>query len=364
MRGNAKNLKPLLTPTVERMLRAVEPADAGLLVLWYCDQYRDFLDVLESVYERAKSPRAISEALDGAPEPPHPQVSGSAQMYFPILRGEAQDMVESNITGKLADRERKRKKVAQQRKESAISGNSAENAENPDSGISVNSAENPENAESGISVNSAENPENAESGISVNSAENPENAESPENPDSFLSPDPYLSETSSSVSQTTRARTRTHEPVALRHCGPFGADDYRRAGEAAGFLPSELPRFLALNERGALPPAEAVRRFQAHRTPTEQAGGAAAVAAARANAEFRESLRRKAEEDRREEARKAEAAAALLALADERGVATEDGIRAIGLEVDAFVGDVAAAVEAWRDRSCQQAAGEGIPPPV
>ena len=241
MRGNAKNLKPMLTPTVERCLREVQPADGYALVLWFADQYRTMLDVLESVYDTVQTPRDMADALDRAPEPPRPPVAPTAASYFAILRGEAQDLVESNILGKLADRERKRKKAAEKKRVAPLSADSAETPLSVEIPLSANSAE------------SAESPESAES------------ADSAENADSFSPLESSLSKSSQSVSQSTRAHERTHEI--------FSSEDYRRAGEAEGYGKEELSRFVSKNERGVLSPAEAVKRWNERRTPTERAGG-------------------------------------------------------------------------------------------
>ena len=309
MRGNAKNLKPMLTPTVERALEAVELAEAGALVLWFARQYRIMLDVLEDVYDKVKTPRDVAIALDGAPEPPRPDVSEKANAYFTILRGEAQDLVESNITGKLADRERKRKKSEERKR------------------VSVLSAEKPESAES------AEKPESAES------AEKPESAESAESAESFSPLESSLSESVKSVSQSTRGRARTTHA--------FGSEDYRRAGEAAGYGSEELRRFVAVNERGVLSPAEAVQRWNERRTPTERAGGASAVEAQRQAQTGAAARAQRAQEEERERQRKADSVARMLAIAEERGVRSVREIDAIGEELDAFCGDVWAAKSAW-----------------
>ena len=291
MRGNAKNLKPMLTPTVERALEAVELAEAGALVLWFARQYRIMLDVLEDVYDKVKTPRDVAIALDGAPEPPRPDVSEKANAYFTILRGEAQDLVESNITGKLADRERKRKKSEERKR------------------------------------------------VSVLSAEKPESAESAESAESFSPLESSLSESVKSVSQSTRGRARTTHA--------FGSEDYRRAGEAAGYGSEELRRFVAVNERGVLSPAEAVQRWNERRTPTERAGGASAVEAQRQAQTGAAARAQRAQEEERERQRKADSVARMLAIAEERGVRSVREIDAIGEELDAFCGDVWAAKSAW-----------------
>ena len=310
MRGNAKNLKPMLTPTVERCLREVQPADGYALVLWFADQYRTMLDVLESVYDTVQTPRDMADALDRAPEPPRPPVAPTAASYFAILRGEAQDLVESNILGKLADRERKRKKAAEKKRVAPLSADSAETP------LSADSAE------------SAENPESAES------------ADSAENADSFSPLESSLSKSGQSVSQSTRAHERTHEI--------FSSEDYRRAGEAEGYGKEELSRFVAKNERGVLSPAEAVKRWNERRTPTERAGGASAVEAAR-----------QAESSRAAREREARSFA-ILARAEADGVTDEAGVRAVGVMLNAFCGDVEAAVEAWHIR---HSAGGDSPSP-
>lgn len=318
MRGNAKSLKPMLTPAVERVLRDVTTLEAGLLVLWYCDQYHAFLAALERIMARGSKtlPDEVADLLDQAPRPPDPPgVSVRALAHLVTLRGEAQDMVESNIDGKLAERERKRRKAEEKKRNSAISGNSGSSAEKPENAENPESAEKPENAE---------NAENLFSGFSSSPLESPS------------------SETVKSVSQTTRARARTTTP--------FGLEDYRSAGEAAGYGQDELRRFVAVNERGILSPADAVARWNARRTPTERAGGAAAVSEARTKEDRASYWRNQAAERERERVRRSEAVGALLALADERGVDSEDGIRAIGVEVDALFGDTEAAVAAWRER--------------
>ena len=291
MRGNAKNLKPMLTPTVERALEAVELAEAGALVLWFAKQYRIMLDVLEDVYEKVKSPRDVAVALDDAPEPPRPDVSEKADAYFTLLRGEAQDLVESNITGKLADRERKRKKSEERKR------------------------------------------------VSVLSAEKQESAESAESAESFSPLESSLSESVKSVSQSTRGRARTTHA--------FGSEDYRRAGEAAGYGSEELRRFVAVNERGILSPAEAVAKWNERRTPTERAGGASAVEAQRQAQTGAAARAQRAQEEERERQRKADSVARMLAIAEERGVRSVREIDAIGEELNAFCGDVLAAKSAW-----------------
>ncbi len=322
MRGNAKNLKPMLTPTVERCLREVQPADGYALVLWFADQYRTMLDVLESVYDTVQTPRDMADALDRAPEPPRPPVAPTAASYFAILRGEAQDLVESNILGKLADRERKRKKAAEKKRVAPLSADSAETP------LSADSAE------------SAENPESAES------------ADSAENADSFSPLESSLSKSGQSVSQSTRAHERTHEI--------FSSEDYRRAGEAEGYGKEELSRFVAKNERGVLSPAEAVKRWNERRTPTERAGGASAVEAARQAESSRAAREREARRRAEEEDRHKRAVFAILARAEADGVTDEAGVRAVGVMLNAFCGDVEAAVEAWHIR---HSAGGDSPSP-
>jgi len=315
MRGNAKNLKPMLTPTVERCLREVQPADGYALVLWFADQYRTMLDVLESVYDTVQTPRDMADALDRAPEPPRPPVAPTAASYFAILRGEAQDLVESNILGKLADRERKRKKAAEKKRVAPLSADSAETP---------------------LSV---ETPLSADSADSAESAENPESAE---NADSFSPLESSLSESGQSVSQSTRAHERTHEI--------FSSEDYRRAGEAEGYGKEELSRFVAKNERGVLSPAEAVKRWNERRTPTERAGGASAVSVARAGESSRAAREREARRREEEEDRHKRAVFAILSRAEADGATDEAGVRAAGAKLEAFVIDVEAAVEAWHAR--------------
>ena len=325
MRGNAKNLKPMLTPTVERCLREVQPADGYALVLWFADQYRTMLDVLESVYDTVQTPRDMADALDRAPEPPRPPVAPTAASYFAILRGEAQDLVESNILGKLADRERKRKKAAEKKRVAPLSADSAETPLSADSADSAESAENLESAES---------------------------ADSAENADSFSPLESSLSKSGQSVSQSTRAHERTHEI--------FSSEDYRRAGEAEGYGKEELSRFVAKNERGVLSPAEAVKRWNERRTPTERAGGASAVEAARQAESSRAAREREARRREDEADRHKRAVFAILARAEADGATDEAGVREAGEKLEAFVVDVEAAVEAWHIR---HSAGGDSPSP-
>ena len=332
MRGNAKNLKPMLTPTVERCLREVQPADGYALVLWFADQYRTMLDVLESVYDTVQTPRDMADALDRAPEPPRPPVAPTAASYFAILRGEAQDLVESNILGKLADRERKRKKAAEKKRVAPLSADSAETPLSVETPLSADSAE---------SAESAENPESAES------------ADSAENADSISPLESSLSESGQSVSQSTRAHERTHEI--------FSSEDYRRAGEAEGYGKEELSRFVAKNERGVLSPAEAVKRWNERRTPTERAGGASAVEAARQAESSRAAREREARRREDEADRHKRAVFAILARAEADGATDEAGVREAGEKLEAFVVDVEAAVEAWHIR---HSAGGDSPSPL
>lgn len=314
MRGNAKNLKPMLTPTVERALEAVELAEAGALVLWFARQYRIMLDVLEDVYDKVKTPRDVAIALDAAAEPPRPEVSPTASAYFTILRGEAQDLVESNITGKLADRERKRKKSEERKRNSVLT------AERPES------AESAESADSAEKTDSAENAESTESRISSSPLESPS------------------SESVKSVSQSTRGRERTTHA--------WGSEDYRAAGEAEGYGSEELRRFVATNERGILSPADAVARWNERRTPTERAGGASAVSAARQAQAGAAARAQRAQEEARERERKAESVERIIERAKSLSCAldvdcTADLVKRAGEALNAFFGDIQEAVRVF-----------------
>lgn len=314
MKANAKLCKPVFTPAVERLLRALpDAAEAFRVLLWYAEQQREMVRVADAItgYGGSPSPDELATAIDDAPEPETPDaLSDTARAMLPTLRGEAQDMVEAFFLDVIGRKRRRRKKT-----------------------------ENPENAEN------PENPENAENPGFSGNAENSQKTGFPPRP-------PFPEKSSQSVIQ----RASAHAPARTDDdAQPLEA--YKRAAEAAGITGDELRRFLGYNAvKGSLSPEEAVRRWTARRTTTEAAGGPAAVSAHRAAVSAREARERAAQDAERAERAKESNVQRILRLAEERGAKTEEEVKAIAEspEVDAFFGEVIEATRRWRDsHKCQ-----------
>ena len=313
MKANAKLCKPVFTPAVERLLRALPDAgEAFRVLLWYAEQQREMVRVADAItgYGGAPSPDDLATAIDDAPEPAHPDgLSDTARAMLPTLRGEAQDMVEAFFLDVIGRKRRKRK-----------------NTENPENSENSRNPENSRNAENSGNSGNAENSEN-----------------------SVFSPrTPFSENCSQSVIQRASAHTRTRTDDD----GPTPLEAYERAGEAAGLSGDELRRFVAYNAgKGSIPPEDAVRRWTARRTATEAAGGPAAVSARRSAVSARVARERiAAEEERR--ARSSESnVQKILRLAEERGARSEAEVRAIAesKEVDAFFGEVIEATRRWKE---------------
>lgn len=117
MRGRPKSLKPLLTGPIERVLRQVaaeDPAAAGLLALWWADQYHALVDVLDATdANNSATPKELADALERAPTLDLPDgVDDRWRVFLPIIRGEAQDMIDAAIRPTLAARRRQQAKRA------------------------------------------------------------------------------------------------------------------------------------------------------------------------------------------------------------------------------------------------------------
>lgn len=313
MKANAKLCKPVFTPAVERLLRALPDAgEAFRVLLWYAEQQREMVRVADALtgYGGAPSPDDLATAIDDAPEPAHPNgLSDTARAMLPTLRGEAQDMVEAFFLDVIGRKRRKRK-----------------NTENP---------ENPENSRN------SENSRNAENSGNSGNAENSEKADFPLKP-----------QYPEKGSQSDKQRASACAPTRTDDDGPTPLEAYERAGEAAGLSGDELRRFVAYNAgKGSIPPEEAARRWTARRTATEAAGGPAAVSARRAALSARAAREREAQDaDRRARASESNVAK-ILRLAEERGAKTPEDLDAIGAlpEVDAFFGEVIEAKRRWKE---------------
>lgn len=124
MRGRPKSLKPLLTGPIERVLRQVaaeDPAAAGLLALWWADQYHALVDVLdETDADNDATPEALADALEAAEtlDPPA-SLDERWHVFLPLFRGEAQDMIDAAIRPTLAARRRQQAKRARELAEDA-----------------------------------------------------------------------------------------------------------------------------------------------------------------------------------------------------------------------------------------------------
>ena len=124
MRGRPKSLKPLLTGPIERVLRQVaaeDPAAAGLLALWWADQYHALVDVLDATdADNDATPEALADALEAAEtlDPPA-GLDERWRVFLPLLRGEAQDMIDAAIRPTLAARRRQQAKRARELAEDA-----------------------------------------------------------------------------------------------------------------------------------------------------------------------------------------------------------------------------------------------------
>ena len=124
MRGRPKSLKPLLTGPIERVLRQVaaeDPAAAGLLALWWADQYHALVDVLDATdADNDATPEALADALEAAEtlDPPA-GMDERWRVFLPLLRGEAQDMIDAAIRPTLAARRRQQAKRARELAEDA-----------------------------------------------------------------------------------------------------------------------------------------------------------------------------------------------------------------------------------------------------
>ena len=315
MKANAKLCKPVFTPAVERLLRALPDAgEAFRVLLWYAEQQREMVRVADALtgYGGAPSPDDLATAIDEAPEPPPPDdLSDTARAMLPTLRGEAQDMVEAFFLDVIGRKRHRRKKT-----------------------------ENPENAEN------PENPENAENPGFSGNEENSQKTGFPPRP-------PFSEKSSQSVIQ----RASAHAPARTDDdAQPLEA--YERAAEAAGITGDELRRFLGYNAgKGSLSPEEAVRRWTARRTATEAAGGPAAVSARRGALSARAAREREAQDaDRRARASESNIAK-ILRIAEERHATTPAEVEAIAAspEVDAFYGETIEAVRRWKEaHPCQQ----------
>lgn len=309
MRGRSKSLKPLLTPILVRAMRQRDPATAGLLCLWYVDQYNIMVDVMDSTdSDNAATPRQIAAALDAAPWPDTPP-PGVAEDVLVLIRGEAQDLVEAAIETTLARRESKRRQRAAQAAADAVS------VVAPVSAVSAVSA----------------TTETTETTATTETTETTETR----------AVSPVSHRVSQSVNQRAPARARTTHA--------WGSEDYRAAASAAGIEGPELERLVAYNERGLVEPAEAVRLWLAHRTPTEAAGGASAVQLARDRAASREARARIGEQRAAEERRHRDAVARLL-----DGATSAADIQARGYEPGYLVRDVEDAVAAYLDQHPEQ----------
>lgn len=124
MRGRPKSLKPLVTGPIERVLRQVaaeDPAAAGLLALWWADQYHALVDVLDATdADNDATPEALADALEAAEtlDPPA-SLDERWRVFLPLLRGEAQDMIDAAIRPTLAARRRQQAKRARELAEDA-----------------------------------------------------------------------------------------------------------------------------------------------------------------------------------------------------------------------------------------------------
>ena len=124
MRGRPKSLKPLLTGPIERVLRQVaaeDPAAAGLLALWWADQYHALVDVLDATdADNNATPEALADALEAAETlGPPAGLDERWRVFLPLLRGEAQDMIDAAIRPTLAARRRQQAKRARELAEDA-----------------------------------------------------------------------------------------------------------------------------------------------------------------------------------------------------------------------------------------------------
>ncbi len=106
MRGFAKRLKPLFTPTLHRAMEGVGPERGYALCMWYHAAYTRMTTEVERLDDEGASVDEIADALDALELDPPPD--GLDATLADIIRGEAQDLVEAAVVKTMAAREKKR----------------------------------------------------------------------------------------------------------------------------------------------------------------------------------------------------------------------------------------------------------------
>ncbi|MBR1835778.1 MAG: hypothetical protein IJ783_00675 [Kiritimatiellae bacterium] len=106
MRGFAKRLKPLVTPTLYRAMEGLGPEAGYALFMWYHDAYTRMTTEVERLDDQAATVDEIAEALDALELPPPP--FGTDATLASIIRGEAQDLIEAAVVKTFSARDKKR----------------------------------------------------------------------------------------------------------------------------------------------------------------------------------------------------------------------------------------------------------------
>lgn len=106
MRGFAKRLKPLVTPTLVRAMEGIGPVRGYALFMWYHGAYTRMTTAVERLDDEGATMNEIADALDALDLDPAPD--GVDATLADIIRGEAQDLVEAAVVKTMAAREKKR----------------------------------------------------------------------------------------------------------------------------------------------------------------------------------------------------------------------------------------------------------------
>ena len=106
MRGFAKRLKPLFTPTLHRAMEGVGPERGYALCMWYHAAYTRMTTEVERLDDEGATADEIADALDALDLDPPPE--GLDATLTDIIRGEAQDLVEAAVVKTFAARDKKR----------------------------------------------------------------------------------------------------------------------------------------------------------------------------------------------------------------------------------------------------------------
>ena len=310
-----RDCKPILTEPALASLESVERLEERWAALrWFVATQQGMARAAAPLTARGvyATDEEIADRISGAASPPPDGLSPETVRHvLPVLRVEARDMTEAFYT---AAGERKR--AAKKRKER-------------------------------YEQKETEGTERTERTRGTEGEEGTQKSDFP-----LKTPFSEKSSQSDIHRASADAPTRTTDDAQ-------GLEDYEAAARLAGIQGDELRRFLEYNAKkgGSVAPAEAVRRWTAHRTVTEAAGGPAAVSARRAAVSARVARERVAAEEERRARSSESNVQKILRLAEERGAKTEDEVRAIAesKEVDAFFGEVIEATRRWKEsQQCQQ----------